>query len=60
MIFSCRTKEAYQEILLRIARQAGRGEYLVGLRRYENHPGRDALLRLKEEEDPKGILQATR
>ena len=23
-------------------------------------PGRDALLRLKEEEDPKGILQATR
>jgi glycolate oxidase len=52
--------EEDQEILLRIARQAGGGEYLVGLRRYENHPSRDALLRLKEEVDPKGILQAAR
>jgi len=46
--------------LLRIARQAGGGEYLVGLRRYAAHPRRDELLRLKEEVDPKGILQAVR
>jgi hypothetical protein len=52
--------EEDQEILLRIARQAGGGEYLVGLRRYEDSPRRDARARLKEEVDPKGILQAAR
>jgi hypothetical protein len=52
--------EEDQDVLLRIARQVGGGEYLVGLRRYENHPNRDALLRLKEEVDPRGILQAAR
>jgi hypothetical protein len=36
------------------------GECLAGLRRYQNHPSRDAQLRLKEGVDPKGILQATR
>jgi hypothetical protein len=52
--------EEDQDVLIRIARQAGGGEYLVGLRRYENHPSRDTLLRLKEEVDPRGILQAAR
>jgi len=47
-------------VLLRISRQAGGGEYLVGLRRYEDHPRREELLRLKEEVDPKGILQTLR
>lgn len=52
--------EKDREALLRIARQAGGGEYLVGLRRYEGYPRRDALLQLKDEVDPGGILGAVR
>ena len=52
--------ERDRETLLRVAGQAGGGEYLVGLRRYQDHPRRDELLRLKEEADPKGILPAVR
>jgi glycolate oxidase len=44
--------------LLRISRQAGGGEYLVGLRHYEGHPRREVLLRLKNDVDPNGILPA--
>jgi len=52
--------EADREAMTRIARQAGGGEYLVGLRRYEGHPRREALLRFKEEIDPKDILGSAR
>ena len=52
--------EADREAMTRIARQAGGGEYLVGLRRYEGHPRREALLRFKEEIDPKDILRSAR
>jgi glycolate oxidase len=52
--------EGDREALLRIAEEAGGGEYLVGLRRFEGSPRRDELLRLKEEVDPKGILGALR
>ena len=49
-----------RERLLAIAGQAGGGEYLVGLRRFEGHPRRGDLLRLKAEVDPEGILEAVR
>jgi len=52
--------EADREAMTRIARQAGGGEYLVGVRRYEGHPRREALLRFKEEIDPKDILGSAR
>ena len=53
-------REEEKEALLRVAREARGGQYLVGLRRYEVHPRRDDLLRLKEEVDPEGILPAVR
>ena len=49
-----------RERLLAIAGQAGGGEYLVGLRRFEGCPRRGDLLRLKAEVDPEGILEAVR
>jgi FAD/FMN-containing dehydrogenase len=53
-------EEADREALLRVAQEAGGGEYLVGLRRFEVHPLREELLQLKQEVDPKGILQTPR
>src|SRR5215217_7666716 len=41
--------EADREALLRIAQEAGGGEYLVGLRRFEGDPRREELLQLKKE-----------
>jgi glycolate oxidase len=52
--------EADREALLRIAQEAGGGEYLVGLRRFEGDPRREELLQLKKEVDPKGILEVPR
>lgn len=52
--------EEDRAVLLRVSREASGGEYLVGLRRYEGHPRREEMLRLKKEVDPKGILQALR
>ena len=52
--------ERDSDTLLRVARQAGGDDYLVGLRRYQDHPRREKLLRLKEEVDPQGILPAVR
>lgn len=44
------------ENLLRLARQAGGGEYVAGLHRYQGNPRYDALRRFKSEVDPKGVL----
>jgi glycolate oxidase len=52
--------EGDREALLRIAEEAGGGEYLVGLEQFEDSPRRDEFLRLKDEVDPKGILGALR
>jgi len=52
--------EGDREALLRIAEEAGGGEYLVGLEHFEDSPRRDEFLRLKDEVDPKGILGALR
>ena len=49
-----------KESLLQLAREAGGGEYAVGLRRYRGHPRYDVLQRFKSEVDPKGILGAIR
>ena len=52
--------QADREALLQIAQEAGGGEYLVGLRRFEGGPRREELLQRKKEVDPKGILEAPR
>ena len=51
-------EEGDAEALLRAAKGAGGGDYLVGLRGVEADPERDeAVRRLRSEVDPKGILR---